>query len=40
VKALMKTEKGELTSVLTMNIPSPAELSEWLWESGVVAAST
>jgi hypothetical protein len=39
-KALIKTEKGGLTSVLTMKIPSPAGLFELLWESGVVAAST
>jgi hypothetical protein len=28
MKALMKTEKGGLTFVLTMNIPSPAKLGE------------
>jgi hypothetical protein len=28
MKALMKTEKGGLAFVLTMNIPSPAKLGE------------
>jgi hypothetical protein len=36
----MKTEKGGLTSVLTMKIQSPAGLFELLWESRIVAAST
>jgi hypothetical protein len=40
MKALMKTEKGGLTLVLTMKIPGPANLGERLLESGAIAAST
>jgi hypothetical protein len=39
IDALMKREKGGLTSVLKMKIPRPAALGGEPSESGVVAAS-